>query len=114
MAGVTKTLTGGLPKASGHDIAEIGGMALVGALVEAASAPYLGDATPISAVSKVVAAYAIERFGKGLPGGRILAGGLVFAGVMDIVESMGLMEMASGLGGKVGGVGKGQAEPDGW
>lgn len=109
-----KAVTGGLPKASGHDIIEVGGMALVGAVVEAASAPYLGDATPVSAVSKVGAAYVVERFGKGLPGGRILAGGLVFAGVMDIVQSMGLMEMAAGLGGKVGGVGKGQAEADGW
>lgn len=112
--GITKDVTGGLPKATGSGIVEIGGMALVGAVVEAASAPYLGDATPVSAVSKLGVAYGMERFGKGVPGGRIIAGGLVFAGVMDIVQSMGLMEMAAGLGGKVGGMGKGQAEVDGW
>jgi len=112
--GVTKDMTAGMPKASSSGIMEVGGMALVGAIVEAASAPYLGDATPKSSASKLVAAYAVERLGGKLPGSRIIAGGLVFAGVMDIVEAMGLMEMASGFGGKVGGVGKGQEANDGW
>jgi len=113
MAGMG-TVKAAMPKASGHDVVEIGGMAIVGAVVEAASAPYLGDATPVSAISKLGAAYAVDRFGGGIPGGRFLSGGLVFAGVMDIVEAMGLMEMASGLGGRVGGMGKGQTETDGW
>lgn len=99
-----------LPTAKTGDIIDVAQMALVGAFVDALSAPYLGGGTIKSAGLKLASGYVVGKYVGGGDIGRILSGGLIFAGVLDGINTLGLSDMASGLGGRLGGAGQPQVE----
>lgn len=102
-----------LPSAKPGDVLDVAQMALVGAFVDALSAPYLGGGSVRSAALKLGSGYAINKFVGGGDIGRILSGGLIFAGVLDGIGALGLTGMAAGFGGRLGSVGQPAIE-DNW
>ncbi|MCK9520830.1 MAG: hypothetical protein M0R74_17675 [Dehalococcoidia bacterium] len=106
-------LTPKMPKATKGDMIDVAGMAVVKTVVEAMSAPYLGDGSLRSGAMKVGAGYAIDKFIGGRYA-RLLAGGLIFDGVEDGLVSTGIIGMAGSLGGSLGGVGRGVQQAEDW
>jgi hypothetical protein len=103
-----------MPSATPGGMVDIAGMVAVKTLTEAMTAPYLGNNTLNSAVVKLVAAVAIDKFVGGKYG-RILAGGMVFDGAEDAIGALGISGAAGGLGTKIGGLGRGGTEAaDAW
>jgi len=102
-----------MPKATQGDMLDVAGMAVIKAVVESMSAPYLGNGSLKSGAMKVGAGYALDKFVGGRYA-RLLAGGLVFDGVEDGLMSSGIMDMAGSFGGKMGGMGRGVSEAEDW
>lgn len=101
-----------LPSASPGDVMDIAQMALIGAFVDAASSPYLGGGTIKSTVMKMGAGYVASKYVGGTVG-RLVGGGLIFAAILDGLDTLGLRSMASGFGSKLGGMGP-ALEEDNW
>ena len=107
-------LTPKMPEATPGGMIDVAGMVAVKTLTEAMTAPYLGNNTINSAVVKVIAAMAIDKFVGGKYG-RILAGGMVFDGAEDAIGALGITGMAGSLGTSLGGLGRGTQEAaDAW
>lgn len=111
---VVKELGDNMPEASPGGMIDVAGMVAVKTVIEAISAPYMGNDSLKAAGIKLVAAMAIDKFVGGKYG-RILAGGMVFDGAEDALAATGLADLASGIGTKLGGGAEtATADTEGW
>jgi hypothetical protein len=110
---MVKLIPKNLPQPKSEDILDVAQIAVIGAFINALSAPYLGGGSLKSGAMKIGAGYAVSKFVGGGQLGRLLAGGLVFSGVFDGVNALGLSDIAAGFGTRLGGVGPAQVE-DNW